>query len=462
MNIFSTRNAYYLRISPYRTVPLFLYLDERHVDWMQDRILQIVIASLQSKLSDLLLNARNEKNYKVHVERGEGYQFCYFLRSTTRTEVILLKRKTINLRPCSPTIMAMPEAQPSNRPKRKANSSTTPNAKTFRRPGSSRSRSRSMRPDYIEQLDKNEVGEKLVETSPPREGLKDVEVKAELDTDLDLEMTDEKDEFRGQGNIKDWKPDIDVSYQGFPTSSIQLVLIIEPYPPLPSKQWAPPMSRLSSRSTSVSNNRARSSATTRDRSGRGADERYSNVEPSATPLGFGTGLSEERTMRRETNVANMRNASRAPSAYPNSRFGGSVVPFAREDSSTPIPNDSIEGRRRMSQTPLFMPRDTPFDEDEEDEEAHIDYLSALSLGWPNLPGTTHPAGSQPRHRQRSDSVILEEEEEDMPESIVGMSERLMRNSEIEKGVVRVQGGWEERGEGEDSAVMGNEESGRNW
>lgn len=28
---FSTRNAFYLRVSNYRTIPLFLYLDERHV-----------------------------------------------------------------------------------------------------------------------------------------------------------------------------------------------------------------------------------------------------------------------------------------------------------------------------------------------------------------------------------------------------------------------------------------------
>ena len=62
---FSTRNAYYLRVSNYRVIPLFLYLDERHVsyssitwriartdnqvDWMTDRVLQLVIGSLQTK-----------------------------------------------------------------------------------------------------------------------------------------------------------------------------------------------------------------------------------------------------------------------------------------------------------------------------------------------------------------------------------------------------------------------------
>lgn len=46
---FSTRNAFYLRASNYRVVPLFLYLDERHVDWMSDPILQHVIGDLHGK-----------------------------------------------------------------------------------------------------------------------------------------------------------------------------------------------------------------------------------------------------------------------------------------------------------------------------------------------------------------------------------------------------------------------------
>lgn len=99
---FSTRNAYYLRASNYRTIPLFLYLDERHVDWMSDTVLQRVIASLQPRMGELLDESRvrgmasgnpadKGKKHKVYVERGEGFQFCYFLRGTTRTEVVLLK-----------------------------------------------------------------------------------------------------------------------------------------------------------------------------------------------------------------------------------------------------------------------------------------------------------------------------------------------------------------------------------
>lgn len=46
---FSTRNAFYLRASNYRVVPLFLYLDERHIDWMSELVLQQVIAELHGK-----------------------------------------------------------------------------------------------------------------------------------------------------------------------------------------------------------------------------------------------------------------------------------------------------------------------------------------------------------------------------------------------------------------------------
>ena len=53
----------------------------------------------------------------------------------------------------------------------------------------------------------------------------------------------------------------------------------------------------------------------------------------------------------------------------------------------------------------------------------------------------------------------DDELEDIPESLEAMSERLVRSSEIEEGITRVQGGWEEREEGEESAVMGKEEPG---
>jgi hypothetical protein len=103
----------------------------------------------------------------------------------------------------------------------------------------------------------------------------------------------------------------------------------------------------------------------------------------------------------------------------------------------------------MRRTPLFIPRDTPFDEDEEDDDAHEQYTAALREGRLRLPSVA------PR--------MADEDEEDNPldepEGMMAIGERLVRASEIEEAVVRTHGGWEERGEGEDSAVFGREEPG---
>ncbi|WVR05986.1 hypothetical protein IAU60_003014 [Kwoniella sp. DSM 27419] len=434
---FSTRNAFYLRASNYRVVPLFLYLDERHVDWMTERVLQLVIGALQPKISELLYTARLQSSHKVHVERGEGYQYCYFLRTTTRTEVVLLKNKSFSLRPPTPPSTTIPLPEPSTL-KRKGASSSRSN-KASRR-ATSRARSRSV-----------QLRETDEDMSPPLQDIPptgttgddtEIRVKAEPDTDeyQPVELTQE------EISIKDWKPDVDVTYKGFGTSSVQLVIIVEPYPPLPSSQYAPPSSRLSSRSSSIASSRSRS------RSQQGSNAlRYSSTSLSVAPDGS-NGRSSS------VHAPNMRNASRSVSAVPNSRRGGggtpSVTPFGRGESSTPGPGAS-NGRRRMSQTPLFMPRDTPFDEDEEDEEAHEAYEEALREGRLRLPSVSRPAGEHARVGRAMDDDDID----DVPESITDIGERLVRSSQIEEGVVRVQGGWEERLDGEESAVMGKEEPG---
>lgn len=91
---FSTRNAFYLRASNYRVVPLFLYLDERHVDWMSDKVLQLVIADMKDKwvvdeqqqrrlgltlfyrMEHLLTVEKSDKKHRVHVERGGECRTC--------------------------------------------------------------------------------------------------------------------------------------------------------------------------------------------------------------------------------------------------------------------------------------------------------------------------------------------------------------------------------------------------
>lgn len=155
----------------------------------------------------------------------------------------------------------------------------------------------------------------------------------------------------------------------------------------------------------------------------------------------------------------MRNASASVTPAPQSRRGGTSTPF---DGATPGP-DGTE-RDRIPRTPLFLPSDTPFGEDEEDEEEHEAYEVALREGRMRLPSVSRPAGvEENRAPRRSVSRQRDGEDDDdlddIPETLEAMSQRLVRSSEIEEGITRVQGGWEERMAGEESAVLGREEPG---
>lgn len=151
----------------------------------------------------------------------------------------------------------------------------------------------------------------------------------------------------------------------------------------------------------------------------------------------------------------MRNASKSATPMPNSRRGGSTTPL-REASGTPGFGGSSAAAR--SATPLFLPGDTPFDQDEEDELAHQSYLDALRDGRVRLPSVSRPAGTDlNKVQRRSIRRDLEQEDDDEPEGMQSLGERLVRNSEMEERVIRVHGGWEERDADEISAVMGPDE-----
>ncbi|KAH9938212.1 uncharacterized protein B0H18DRAFT_1091036 [Fomitopsis serialis] len=123
---FGPRNAYYLRISEHTVLPLYLYLDERHVDWMSEQVLQHVLSDLRPKILPKLkeeANARlglggpaNAKRGTVDVHRGETYQFAYFLAETKQHSVLI---KTRNFVPApAPPPGALPPPRPSRLPRR--------------------------------------------------------------------------------------------------------------------------------------------------------------------------------------------------------------------------------------------------------------------------------------------------------------------------------------------------------
>ncbi|EIW82102.1 hypothetical protein CONPUDRAFT_164749 [Coniophora puteana RWD-64-598 SS2] len=99
---FRSRNAYYLRVSKTTLVPLYLYLDEKHTEWMSDIILQHVLADLRPLIVPKLQaewdihfgsgSSVNNKKGSVDVHRGDIYQFAFFFRQTEPHSVILKTR----------------------------------------------------------------------------------------------------------------------------------------------------------------------------------------------------------------------------------------------------------------------------------------------------------------------------------------------------------------------------------
>jgi hypothetical protein len=146
-------------------------------------------------------------------------------------------------------------------------------------------------------------------------------------------------------------------------------------------------------------------------------------------------------------------------------MAGSVTPFEGDDgggrSSTPL------FLRESSATPTIGFGDTPFGQEDEDEEAHSAYLTALREGRWRLPSVSgfSREKSEERRSVRRDVLDYDDDGEgegdgdDVPDSLEVMSGRLVRSSQIEEGILRVQGGWEEMVEGEESAVLGKEEPG---
>ncbi|KAI0832350.1 hypothetical protein BC628DRAFT_1308870 [Trametes gibbosa] len=132
---FQTRNAYYLRISATTVIPLYLYLDERHVEWMSERVLQHVLADIRPMILPKL-NAEadaqlgpggpaNAKRGTLDVHRGDTYQFGYFLRGT-EPHAVLIKTRTFTAAQKQPPRAATKATSSSRKPgPRKAATSST-------------------------------------------------------------------------------------------------------------------------------------------------------------------------------------------------------------------------------------------------------------------------------------------------------------------------------------------------
>ncbi|KAI0269108.1 hypothetical protein BC834DRAFT_864789 [Gloeopeniophorella convolvens] len=147
---FFPRNCFYLRISASSVLPLYVYLDNQHVDWMTDRVLQQVVADLRPKIipklrgeSDTYMGSgsapSNTKKGTVDVHRGDTYQFAYFLREAEPHSVLVKTRNFVVDTSKPPTASPKDVAEPQGSRQKKGASKKS--GRTATKKGKSRRKS---------------------------------------------------------------------------------------------------------------------------------------------------------------------------------------------------------------------------------------------------------------------------------------------------------------------------------
>ncbi|KAJ3716340.1 hypothetical protein DFJ43DRAFT_1134603 [Lentinula guzmanii] len=261
---FRPRNPYYLRISKKDVLPVYLYLDDRHVDWMNDMILQHVLEDLRPKIIPKLqaeadttsgTGPPSTKKATVDTHRGETYQFCYFLRKTQPHSVVLKVRyKTRD------------HTRLSASPKTRTNASTTSTGKG----NEEKAQSWRWKNRASHDIDSEEASSEGDVENDDESVVKPVRRSRKLtalDLDGDSLMRDvesdgeynDDDEYiprsRTQGNAREIeddeeekpKPLLHLKYQGFKILGSCLCIVVEPWPPISAPSRAASVLRSTSR-----------------------------------------------------------------------------------------------------------------------------------------------------------------------------------------------------------------------
>ncbi|KAF8605420.1 hypothetical protein BDV93DRAFT_521734 [Ceratobasidium sp. AG-I] len=134
---FQTRNLYHLRVSEHSVLPLYLYLDENHVEWMTRSILKEIIADLKPLIgpklvkeshigaSGLSASAMKKAGQSVvEVQRGDNYQFAYFLKPAESYDILIKTRDFVPVaaskRSPTPSLERTPTPEPPKKKRGKA------------------------------------------------------------------------------------------------------------------------------------------------------------------------------------------------------------------------------------------------------------------------------------------------------------------------------------------------------
>ncbi|TFK55979.1 hypothetical protein OE88DRAFT_1652529 [Heliocybe sulcata] len=165
---FRARNLFYLRISARDVIPLYLYLDDRHIEWMSDRVLQHVLADLRPligpkiKAEAQLAEGQGGKKGSVEVYRGDFYQFAWFFRGT-EPHSVLMKTRNFVAGPDRPKGQMLPpppsapQSKPTRGQKRKQSAaSASAKQKKPKGKGKERARTRELDEEELEDFESEE------------------------------------------------------------------------------------------------------------------------------------------------------------------------------------------------------------------------------------------------------------------------------------------------------------------
>ncbi|BGP12296.1 hypothetical protein JCM10213v2_000209 [Rhodosporidiobolus nylandii] len=205
---FRPRQSSYLRISPTSVLQMILYLEPAHTEWMNNDVLERMLYALKDRIPLKLAQEGTGKRTgkektQVDVFRGgltdgghmgerctADYQMAFFFRRAYDKHVVMLKR-TATAGEDDEIIVVKPEPDADELP-----------------PGSL-FRAAAAEEEEEQGAGFGERGEETME-----------EVKEEVDEDV--------------------KPVLKVNYQGYRIFGRTLVVIVEPYPPLPASDLARP------------------------------------------------------------------------------------------------------------------------------------------------------------------------------------------------------------------------------
>ncbi|GAV98924.1 hypothetical protein F5879DRAFT_698000 [Lentinula edodes] len=284
---FRPRNPYYLRISKKDVLAIYLYLDDRHVDWMNDIILQHVLEDLRPKIIPKLQaevdltsgtgGLPSTKKATVETHRGETYQFCYFFRKT-QPHTVVLKTRTYTAAPPQKQNMMLPPTIPAKAMKRK--SKTGGVSQILRKKQKTKGKSRAIDDSESEEPLSEEYAE-VNNTSGATPGIR-LRQTAALDLDGDSHMREGDDENDDDDDNDDDdyipkprknekaraktihfsleieddeeekpKPLLHLKYQGFKILGSCLCIVVEPWPPLHASSRAPSILRSTPRAPSI-------------------------------------------------------------------------------------------------------------------------------------------------------------------------------------------------------------------